>query len=289
MKHLVLGSEGQIGYELISYLKSQGYSTLTFDIVADTKQDLRVSENHDLISKIEECDFIHFLAFDVGGSRYLQTYQNTHQFISNNVRLMEYTFELIKRYQKPFIFASSQMSSMSYSPYGVLKALGEFYTRSLNGIVVKFWNVYGLERDLEKAHVITDFILKARSDKKIDMLTDGTEQRQFLHAEDCSRSLLSLATQYKVIDRTMPLHVTSFKWISIMQIAEIIAELYPGTEIFAAASTDKVQQDARNEPDKYILKYWKPQIDLAEGIYRIDKELNDLLSSNDKQTKILKN
>ena len=277
MKHLVLGSEGQIGYELTRYLKSQGYNVLTFDIIANPRQDLRISENSELTSKIEECDFIHFLAFDVGGSRYLQTYQNSHKFISNNVRLMEYTFELIKRYQKPFIFASSQMSSMSYSPYGVLKALGEYYTKSLNGIIVKFWNVYGLERDLEKAHVITDFILKARSEKKIKMLTDGTEQRQFLHAEDCSRCLITLASRYTDVDHDKPLHVTSFEWVSILDIAKHVQNIHRDIEIIASEASDDVQKDARNEPDKYILKYWKPQIDLATGIHRIDKELNEII------------
>jgi len=34
---------------------------------------------------------------------------------------MENTFSLIKKYNKKFIFASSQMSNMGYSNYGVLK------------------------------------------------------------------------------------------------------------------------------------------------------------------------
>ena len=229
-----------------------------------------------MIEKIKQCDIVHFLAFDVGGSRYLKTYQNTYEFISNNALLMEYTFELIKRYNKPFIFASSQMSNMSYSPYGVLKALGEYYTRALNGIVVNFWNVYGVERDLEKSHVITDFILKAQSDKEIKMLTDGTEQRQFLHAEDCSKCLLTLAMNYNDVERHKPLHITSFEWISILEIAEIIAGLYPGTKIQPAAYKDIVQQDARNEPDLSIKKYWSPKIDIVSGIKLVAKELDSL-------------
>jgi len=45
------------------------------------------------------------------------------------------------------------MSNMSYSPYGVLKRVGELYTQTLNGLTVKFWNVYGVENDREKSHV----------------------------------------------------------------------------------------------------------------------------------------
>ena len=73
---------------------------------------------------------------------------------------MANAFGLIEKYKKPFVFASSQMSNMSYSPYGVLKRVGELYTKSLGGLIVKFWNVYGIEKDMNKAHVITDFIRK---------------------------------------------------------------------------------------------------------------------------------
>ena len=35
------------------------------------------------------------------------------------------TFDLLAKYKKPFLFASSQMSNMGYSNYGILKLLGE--------------------------------------------------------------------------------------------------------------------------------------------------------------------
>ena len=33
--------------------------------------------------------------------------------------------DILEEYKKPFVFASSQMSNMSYSPYGVMKRVGE--------------------------------------------------------------------------------------------------------------------------------------------------------------------
>ena len=137
-------------------------------------------------------DFVFFLAFDVGGSHYLKKYQHTFKFINNNTRLMANAFGYIEQYNKPFVFASSQMSNMSYSPYGVMKRVGELYTKSLNGLIVKFWNVYGIEKDMEKAHVITDFIRKGFETGVIDMMTDGTEAREFLYAEDCCEALESV-------------------------------------------------------------------------------------------------
>jgi hypothetical protein len=64
------------------------------------------------------------------------------------MRIMSNTFDTIKKFDKPFIFASSQMAEMGYSSYGMLKALGEKIT-DLGGLVVKFWNVYGYETDEE--------------------------------------------------------------------------------------------------------------------------------------------
>ena len=40
---------------------------------------------------------------------------------------------------------------------------------------------YGIEKDMEKAHVITDFIHKGFESGVINMMTDGTEQRDFLY------------------------------------------------------------------------------------------------------------
>ena len=215
-----------------------------------------------------------FLAFDVGGSRYLSQYQNTFDFIDNNTALMLNTFRALKKHDKPFIFASSQMSNMSYSSYGRAKALGESYTKIMSGLVVKFWNVYGIEHDLEKSHVITDFILKAKNTGVIDMLTDGTEERQFLHADDCCRALELLANKYADIPRDQELHITNFEWTTVLDVANMIAAEFPGTKVVPAPGKDEVQKNARNEADPFIKTYWQPTIDIKTGIKDIIAKMN---------------
>ena len=131
MKILVLGSEGQIGSYLTEYLRDKGHDVTEFDVVNGEDQDLTKIPNPKLQHDIRISDFVFFLAFDVGGSRYLKKYQHTFDFINNNTRLMANVFQWLKEYRKPFVFASSQMSNMSYSPYGVLKRIGELYTQTL--------------------------------------------------------------------------------------------------------------------------------------------------------------
>ena len=273
MKYLVLGSDGQIGHPLCDYLRRMGHEAMGFDIAANSEEDLR--SNKDLLrQRMREADFVFFLAFDVGGSRYLKTYERTYEFISNNTKIMDLTFDALRELQKPFIFASSQMANMTHSSYGVLKALGDFYTRTLNGLVVKFWNVYGVEHDPEKFHAITDFIIKAKRQGRIELLTTGEETRQFLHAEDCSEALCLLAQPvlYQSIPRDENLHITTFKWDSILEVARIIGKEF-GAKVVPAAAVDEVQRFHKNEPDPSILKYWKSKISLEEGIKKVIAEM----------------
>ena len=272
MKYLVLGSAGQVGQALVRFLLKNNEEVITFDIQDDLKQDLRNKGTVDKL--IEDADFVYFLAFDVGGSRYLNKYQNSFEFLHNNTLLHANTFELLKKYKKPFVYSSSQMSNMTFSPYGLSKRMGELYSASLGGVIVKFWNVYGLENEVEKFHVINDFILSAKKHGKIKMLTDGLEERQFLHVDDCSKCLYILSKRYNDIPRERELHVTSFKWTTIKEVADIVANILKISLIIPGKESDKVQNNNRNEPDEFILEYWTPQISLNDGISQIIREIN---------------
>jgi nucleoside-diphosphate-sugar epimerase len=268
MRHLILGSSGQIGAHLVDYLQSNGEQVTEYDIEYKEWQDLREAYNPTLESYIDTCDIVHFLAFDVGGAKYLEENQDKHQFIVNNMRIMTNTFSLLKSYNKPFIFASSQMAEMGYSSYGMLKALGEKITRDLGGLVVKFWNVYGFETDPNKSHVITDFIKMAKHEGIIKMRTDGTESRQFLYADDACEALLTLAKKYKKLDKDKDYCITSFEWNKVYEIAEVL-DVLSSCKVIPADRKDETQRNAMNEPDPYIEKYWQPRTSLKEGIMKL--------------------
>ena len=269
----VLGSSGQIGAYLSEYLSRKGHIVREFDIVNGIHQDMTHIPNTYLRNAIMESDFVFFLAFDVGGSRYLKKYQHTFDFVNNNTRLMANAFGLLEQYDKPFVFASSQMSNMSYSPYGTLKRVGELYTESLGGLVVKFWNVYGIEKDHKKAHVITDFIRKGFEDGDFEMLTDGEEVRQFLYAEDCCEGLEAVMKNYDEFYANDPLHITNFDYTTIREVAIIIENEFrligKPVNIIPGKASDTVQLDKRNEADPFIRKYWSPKTDLVTGISKV--------------------
>ena len=273
MKVTILGSGGQIGAYLTEYLRKKDYEVLEFDITNGEHQDMTHIPNTYLRNAIMNSDFVFFLAFDVGGSRYLKKYQHTFKFIDNNTRLMANVFGYLEDYDKPFVFASSQMSNMSYSPYGVMKRVGELYTKSLGGLIVKFWNVYGIEKDHEKAHVITDFIRKGFETGVIDMMTDGTEAREFLYAEDCCEALEKIMEEYSNLSSDDELHITTGVYTSILEIAQEIRKLFTDigkeVEVIPSEKKDEVQKDARNEPDSFIRKIWQPKTSVKDGLKKV--------------------
>ena len=277
MKVLILGSGGQIGAYLTEYLQEKGHEVTEFDVTNGDDQDLRKIPNPKLMHDIRLADFVYFLAFDVGGSRYLKKYQHTYEFINNNTRIMANVFQYLHEYRKPFVFASSQMSNMSYSPYGVMKRIGEMYTQNLKGLTVKFWNVYGIEKDHEKSHVITDFIRKGFEEGDFEMMTDGTEERQFLYAEDCCEALETIMENYDNFKPTDSLHITSFNSTSIKDIASIIQGQFnlidKHVNIKPGLAKDSVQMDKRNEADNYILGWWTPKTTIDVGIAKVFNEM----------------
>lgn len=264
MKILILGSEGQIGVPLSENL-SWDNEVERFDIAISKSEDLRVKSTH-LSESIMRSDYVFFLAFDVGGSRYLSKYQNTPEFISNNIRIMDSVFDTLRIHKKRFMFASSQMSEMPFSQYGTLKLIGEHYARSLGGTSARLWNVFGVERDPEKSHVITDFINMALNTGEIRMRTDGSELRQLLHVDDfCSaaRAIMSSDSLPDVVD------VSSFEWVSIMDVANIVSEMFGNIPVIPGESVDDVQMNSRKEPRRDILKFWSPKTTLRDGIKKV--------------------
>lgn len=271
-KILILGSRGQIGSHLLNFLKKKNYKVYEFDLVNTKLEDLRINNNQKLLSYIKKADFVFFLAFDVGGSVYLKKYQNSYSFLMNNISIMKNTFELLYKEKKKFIFATSQMSNMIYSSYGVLKRIGEDITKSLGGTSVRFWNVYGIEEDMEKSHVITDFIIKALNKKNILMLTNGAEERDFLYADDCCHGLEIVMKKYDIFKNKNIIDLSYGKYTKIINVAGIIRIfLKKGIDIKVTKGkkNDQLQKNKKNTPNTYLKKYWKPIFSLEQGIEEV--------------------
>lgn len=274
MKHLVLGSSGQLGRPVVNYLRKQGEEVQEFDIRRTLDEDCRI--HSDILDRaISECDYCHFLAFDIGGAKYIEKYQDSLQFIDNNMKIMTTVFRILEKYRKPFAFASSQMAAIENNSYGMLKSLGEKMTLDLGGLVTRFWNIYAPENhedDVLKVHAINDFVRMAKNDRIIKMLTDGTENRQFLWGEDAAECMLILSKKYNELTNRI-IDISSFEWVTINRVAQEVANqistIYPAPEWVELVEGTKKDMRPKNNPSVDVLNHWEPKTTLEEGIKAI--------------------
>ena len=111
------------------------------------------------------------------------------------------------------------------------------------------------------------------------MLTDGTEERQFLYAEDCCEALeevMNSFTDFKIDD---PLHITSFNTTTIKDIAQIITGQFnminKSVTYKPAEAKDTVQQNKKNEANTYITGWWMPKTNVQDGIAKVFNQMKE--------------
>ena len=109
------------------------------------------------------------------------------------------------------------------------------------------------------------------------MMTDGTEERQFLYAEDCCEALETIMENYTDFKPEDPLHITSFHATSIKEVAAIIMGQFnligKPIKINPGLAKDSVQMDKRNEANSYIMDWWLPQTNMQDGIIAVFDEM----------------
>jgi len=251
--NLVLGSEGFIGKVFCDFLEKKGEKVVRFDIKRGDHEDGRFAK-----LDLSNIDRVYFLAWDVGGAKYLYKEEAQLFQLEWNLQLMMNLMPQLQAAKKPFLFVSSQLAEEYDTVYGVTKRLGEVWTRLLDGVFIREWNVYGpLEDHSERSHVISDFIYQALTTGEIKMLTTGEEKRQFVFIDDaCEAWHMALSNNLKGIH-----DVTSFEWIKIMDIANIIGKI-TGAKVIAGKNIGSTPIT----PIKGRVPGWFPKINLEDGL-----------------------
>lgn len=253
--NLVIGSDGFVGKPLCAYLKSRGEEVVPFDIKRGDQEDARVAT-----LPLIGVDRVYFLAWEVGGAKYL--YRGDIQFLQldSNLKLMLNVFPQLQAAQVPFLFVSSQLAEEYDTVYGSTKRLGEVWSHLLRGTRVRLWNVYGAyEPASERSHVVADFVWQAVTKGEIRMMTTGEEMRQFIFIDDVCRAFhqaigLRLEGVYDV---------TTFEWVSVRRVADIIASL-TGAKVIPGERRGSTPIT----PMRGKVTGWASSVTLEEGLAR---------------------
>jgi nucleoside-diphosphate-sugar epimerase len=249
--NVVLGGAGLIGRALCRRLATAGEEVVSYDLVHGC--DLRHVEPPAPAGPA----FYWFLAWDVGGAKYLLDPSVQRLTLEHNVALCQRIFGWLERRGARFLVTGSQMAGYP-NAYGVTKALAHYWTKCLGGQLSVLWNVYDAAPVSARSHLVPDVVAQAVETGKIRLLTDGTERRQFLHADDCADALV------RQRDLGVPeADVTSGEWIRVQDVARLVAEQTGATLHLG----DRPGYESLVEPTR-PLAGWRPQISLAEGLAR---------------------
>jgi len=117
--NLVLGSEGFVGNSFCTFLENQGERVVRFDIERSANEDCRHSQ-----LPLDVVDRVYFLAWDVGGAKYLYKTKTQFRQLDWNLRILLNVMSQIQAARIPFLFASSQLAQEFDTVYGATKRLG---------------------------------------------------------------------------------------------------------------------------------------------------------------------
>jgi nucleoside-diphosphate-sugar epimerase len=272
---LVLGSGGLVGSALAGRLRASGRRVL--HVLSRHHHDLRLNGTLDIFGDLN-ITFVFFLAYEVGGAKFLTVPGLQQQILDFNIRITRNVFDWLERRAIRFAFASSSLTADN-SAYGHVKRIGENRTAAAPhlGRVFRLWNAYGFEYPGPKSHAIPDFVFQCLTVGRIDMMTDGMELRQFTHVDDIADALVAIMEHFD--EAPLDVDVSDGVWMKMIDVARAVQKSVPECQLNAGTAPAKVQK--RHEASlnsTWHQTRWKQVIQFDDGVRQIVEEMRAFIS-----------
>jgi len=149
------------------------------------------------------------------------------------------------------------------------------YTRihGIRTVPLRLTNVYGPRGQMKHSQfgVVNWFVRLALEGRPIPIFGSGRILRDFLYVDDCVDALVRAAGEPAAVGEI--LNVGHDRASTFLEVAEILRELVPGTEI---AFTDFTPERKAQEPGDFVsdiakirrILRWEPTVSLREGLAR---------------------
>lgn len=168
---LITGYKGFIGSHLTTYLTDKGYNVTGIDR-ADGEEVIDITEKD-----IENIDCVIHLAAQTSVWN-----TNYEQIINDNIISFIHIFDICKKLDKKFIYASSSCSANVTSAYGFSKLFEDIYAEKY-GVGLRFHNVYGKD---SREDTLLGICLNNDS---VTLYNNGLNYRHFTYIEDVCNSV----------------------------------------------------------------------------------------------------
>ena len=173
------------------------------------------------------------------------------------------------------------------SPYAESKwknehQLLEFRESGLDGIALRFFNVYGTHTDRTKSAngVISAFVNKIMNGDTIQIHGDGTQTRDFIHVNDISRAIISLL-QYQEPFIKHAVNICTESQTSLLDLISVIENEMKNLQLSSKVNppifNKAVIGDIRHSLGSYstlsTMIGWSPEWTLNKGIKQLITDL----------------
>jgi UDP-glucuronate decarboxylase len=148
----------------------------------------------------------------------------------------------------------------------VAEALCYDFKNKLNKDIrlVRIFNTYGPQMDINDGRVITNFIGQALRDEPLTIYGDGSQTRSFCYVTDLIKGITSLANLEKNPDT--PINIGNPSEFTILDLAKKLQKRFNCSLDFRSLPVDDPLQ---RKPDITLAKSllsWRPQVELDEGL-----------------------
>lgn len=313
-KVLITGGCGYLGGRLSQYLAENEYSVTVFDgfdpseynqwtslmeeiIVGDIRDEIKVS-------KLVEKDFdtvIHLISLDhrrsennpdfVSSINVIPTWNLLDKFSRKGLKKFIY-FSTIQVYGKiPHKIITEKYSPFPINTYGLTHLLSEnicnYFNRKTDTtcINIRLSNSYGSPVFKENNCwwlVVNDLCKMAIKQNKIQLLSNGLPQKDFIHVSDVCRAVDVLITSNNFLKRRdNVLHIASGNTLAILELAYKVKEVFKKRyqkEIPVILPNDYISEepDEYTKGEKFVINTLKmghlgfcPTTDLITGIEEV--------------------
>ena len=300
MNILVTGGAGFIGKHLVKFLIENKNNVSILDNFSNSdkkwiskfkKYQIKIFEgdirnDEDILKATKDQDVVIHLAAKISVE---ESIKNPSETFEINVKGTEKVLEICKKNNvKKIIVASSaavygegnekykiteQTKLNAISPYGeskieMEKEIIKFCSNNqINYVILRFFNIYGLDQSMEYAGVITKFLEKIEKSENLIIFGDGTQTRDFVAIEDIINSIHN-AMEYT---ENGTFNIASGEKITIKELAKLMILLSNktlGIEYVKSKKGDIKYSEADIQLAKNYLNYFS-KIELKDGIKKL--------------------
>ena len=304
MKIFVTGGAGFIGGSLVNSLLSDGNQVTIYDNLKNSSKSKithllkkgasfvkgDITNYKSLLKAISGFDCVVHLAAQLEVQESIRSPEYTHNVnVTGTVNLLRASVsqkvQSVVTASSSAVFGNPQELPLSeksqtipISPYGASKLAAESYLQAfshsydLNGITLRFFNVYGEGQSRAYAGVITKFMNRIANNKPPVISGDGSNTRDFVWIDDVVQSILKAISKIGGKKGNF-YNIASGKYVTIRDLANLMISI-SGKKLSIDYTAPKKGDILHSQTSIRLAQRdlgYTPRISLKEGLERLLK------------------